>query len=367
MLPTGTTYIDWEWLPPVIDGGLAVTDYEISYLGRHELYDKQRGRYRRWEDEGSTRTSRFCFRHDAIAHTGFRLDGLRAGSEYTNFRIRCCNLRGWSEWADMLHEEDNPLQKLLNAQAKVASSGEDGVFHLEAQQGGGGRMGDDASSVGTAKGSLAETDAERRLRLRLAVGRTVTTLEPEPPTAPLFVNCSRCSSTCIYLDWSAPFYDGGVPVVDYIVHYTVREVQTTVTARNVVLEHVLKFNIGSGTTTTGVIRNLPPDTEVVRIYLVAVNEVGLVGPKGELKQKVCRTAESSRHGQLTRELAAAAAATGPYFDSDFYTVCMSRLLWICSLIIERVLAVCFATGRAATAEQGGAHEAADGGAGADPR
>jgi hypothetical protein len=316
----------------VIDGGLAVTDYEISYLGRHELFDKKRGKYKRWEEERSVRSSRFCFRHDAVAHSGFRLGGLRAGSEYTNFRVRCCNLRGWSDWAEMLREDEDPLQKMLQAQSRQAASGEDGVFQLEVQGGGAKKAGaqaDDASlSVGGGGG--AETFAERQQRLRLSVGRNVSTLEPETPTAPLFVNCHRCTSSCLYLDWSAPFYDGGVPIVDYVVHYTVLESKITVTARNVVTELVQKFKVGSGAATTAVIRNIPPGTEVVKVYLVAVNEVGLVGPKGELKQKSCRTSDCSRHSQLSRELAAAAATTGPHFDSDFYTVrrrCLLRLLW----------------------------------------
>lgn len=74
------------------------------------------------------------------------------------------------------------------------------------------------------------------------------------------------------------------------------------------------------------IRNIPPNTDVERIYIVATNQVGLSSPKGVLKEKVCRTLETSRHGQLMRELNAAAAITGPFFDSDFYTVCTTTLI-----------------------------------------
>jgi len=98
----------------------------------------------------------------------------------------------------------------------------------------------------------AETYAERQLRERLSVGKNVTTHEPEAPTCPLFVNCSQITSSCIYLDWSAPFYDGGVPIVDYTVHYTVMERQTTVTARDVLFEHVLKFKLHSAEFTEAV-------------------------------------------------------------------------------------------------------------------
>lgn len=98
----------------------------------------------------------------------------------------------------------------------------------------------------------AETYAERLLRERLVVGKNVTTHEPESPTCPLFVNCSLITSSCIYLDWSAPFYDGGVPIVDYTVHYSVMERQTTVTARDVLFEHVLKFKLHSADLTEAV-------------------------------------------------------------------------------------------------------------------
>lgn len=130
---SGATYIDWQWLPPVIDGGLAVTDYEIAYTGRHTLFDKSIGRYQHWETEDSLLTSRFCFQHNAIAHTGYRLNGLRAGSEYTHFKVRCCNLRGWSDWVEMLQDEEDPMQKMLREQQKNAASGSDGVFALEMQ------------------------------------------------------------------------------------------------------------------------------------------------------------------------------------------------------------------------------------------
>lgn len=129
--------------------------------------------------------------------------------------------------------------------------------------------------------------------MRLSVGKLVTTYEPESPTPPLFVNCNHITSSCVHLDWSAPFYDGGVPIVDYLVHYTVMERQTTVTARDVVFEHVRSFKVRSADT-VAVIRNIPPNTDVVKIFIVAVNQVGLVSPKGLLKQPVCRTIETSR-------------------------------------------------------------------------
>ena len=139
----------------------------------------------------------------------------------------------------------------------------------------------------------AETFLEMQKRNRLSVGKLVTTHEPESPTPPLFVNCHLMTSSCVHLDWSAPYYDGGVPIVDYIVHYTVLDRQTTVTARDVVFEQVRSFKLHS-TDTAAVIRNIKPNTDVVKVYIIALNEVGLVSPKGALKQAVCRTIETSR-------------------------------------------------------------------------
>ncbi len=42
----------------MIDGGLAVTDYELSYTGKHVLFDHLKGKYQRWEEQYSTLTTR---------------------------------------------------------------------------------------------------------------------------------------------------------------------------------------------------------------------------------------------------------------------------------------------------------------------
>jgi hypothetical protein len=38
------TYIDWQWLPPVLDGGLAIIDYEVSFRGLYKLFNKRTGK-----------------------------------------------------------------------------------------------------------------------------------------------------------------------------------------------------------------------------------------------------------------------------------------------------------------------------------
>lgn len=44
----------------MIDGGLAVTDYELSYTGKHVLFDHLKGKYQRWEEHYSTLTTRYA-------------------------------------------------------------------------------------------------------------------------------------------------------------------------------------------------------------------------------------------------------------------------------------------------------------------
>ena len=64
--------------------------------------------------------------------------------------------------------------------------------------------------------------AEMNRRLQLVhENKIIYTNEPSAPSIPLFVNCHKITSSCIYLDWSPPFYDGGVPLIDYIIHYTI--------------------------------------------------------------------------------------------------------------------------------------------------
>ena len=326
------TYIDWEWQPPIIDGGLAITDYEISFLGRHVLFDPIRGKYKRWEESVILKTTRYCYAQQPIAHTGYRIDHLRGGSEYTNFQIRCCNIRGWSDWIEMLEKEEISLEKQLKQQQNNNSyNGSNSNENII--------MNDSSSITGaTDEKSIysnnTETFQERQLRMRLSIGKVVSTFEPEAPTPPLFVNCTLTTSSCIYLEWYPPYYNGGVPIILYTIYYTVLERKTTVTARNVLFEHNLKFKVpGEGNARTGVIRNLPPNTEIVKIYIIAKNEIGLLSPKGLLKQTMCKTYETSRYGQLSRELAAAAATVGPYFDSDFYTVSCSSSSSSSSIVV----------------------------------
>jgi hypothetical protein len=89
----GTTFIEWEWLPCVFDGGLPVTDYEISYQMRSAIFDRLSGKYVFTNKSiPSLKTSMWCTT-SPIRHNGFKMVGLSASTEYVDFKIRCCNLK----------------------------------------------------------------------------------------------------------------------------------------------------------------------------------------------------------------------------------------------------------------------------------
>lgn len=260
----GVSYIDWIWDPPVIDGGLEVTDYEISYQARYSEFNRDIGKYHKWEESvPSLRTSQWVFRSPPgpVCSHGFKITFLRAAGEYFNFQIRSHNLRGSSDWVSMLTEET----PFIKTEVSV------------------------------------------------------------PPTAPLFVTVDKITSSCIHLSWEPPFFDGGVPITEYIVYYTVVELQVTVTARDVRVEKRKEFNTES-TATIAVIRNLPDQTDVIDIYICARNFTYHIGSKGMLlRQQVVRTLKSSRHALLQRELTYASTITEALIDTSFYTGVKQRL------------------------------------------
>ncbi len=149
------------------------------------------------------------------------------------------------------------------------------------------------------------------------------TLSSVSPTCALFVTADDVTSSCIHLSWSPPLFDGGVPIIEYIVHYTVVELVITVTERDKKLEKKKEFCTES-TDCTAVIRHIPDGTDVVDIYVVARNYDLRVGDKGYVKlpkdKKCIRTKPSSRHSRLLRELEYASNVTDDHIDSAFFTV-----------------------------------------------
>lgn len=253
----GASFIEWSWEPPIVDGGLLVTEYELSYTAYYSEFDIKAGRYKKWEEHvPSYKTTIWAFRSAQIAAKGYKMTHLRAGSEYGLFKIRCYNLRGWSAWVEMVDER-------------------------------------------------------------------VSTNAPDPPTPPLFVACSGLTSSCLHLTWAAPYYDGGLPVVDYIVYYTYIEKTITVTDRDVLVEHHEHFSAGP-TAISAVIRNLPSSTQVTNVYICAVNGAH-IGAKGMLKGEHV-TKDCSRHSKLSRELELASQGSEEYIDSAFFTGVKQRFL-----------------------------------------
>lgn len=268
----GSTFITWSWEPPVSDGGLPIIDYEIGYTSTLKEMDAKTGKYKTTVTvcEG-LRTSHWAL-INPICHNGYRLIGLHSGAEYSRFKIRCYNLRGPSEWTDMLTHEYLPgLNKYVNQ--KYLS---------------------------------------------------VMTEEPDAPSPPVrFIN-TRVTSSCLWMEWDTPFYDGGRAIQNYTLHYTVVEKMQTTTEREVFVDKVKKFDVPKDQL-SAVIRNIKPDTKVVNISITATNNVGLVSAHRPLGVEL-RTSPSCRYTQIQREIDKMSKSTDEFVDTDFYAGIMQRML-----------------------------------------
>lgn len=83
---------------------------------------------------------------------------------------------------------------------------------------------------------------------------TVFTLDVEAPSAPLFFRFLHETSSCLYLAWDPPFYDGGREIVDYVIYYTVNEVTL---ARTAPLTLPCCTRLGYGTSPPDIILSRP--------------------------------------------------------------------------------------------------------------
>lgn len=127
-------------------------------------------------------------------------------------------------------------------------------------------------------------------RLSLVQNKSVFTKDTEAPSIPLFVKCHHITSSCIHLNWAPPIYDGGVPIMDYIIHYTIL-LKTINVSATIINEQHMQYHakhtspspIGEMFYPTTIIRNLPPETDIINIYVCAVNEEGFISDKGKLK------------------------------------------------------------------------------------
>lgn len=264
VLNIGSTFIDWRWEPPIVDGGLAITDYEISYSLMYMEMNHDTDKYVKFVKEcDPIRTSNFCL-INPICHSGYKIVGLRAQTEYYDFKIRSVNLRGFSEWIPMA----------------------DGVK-----------------------------------------GKSIKTYDPEAPSNPLFFRCEHITSTCLHLAWDVPYYDGGLEIIDYIITCTASEVHNTVTARDVIIPKAIKVTTGPCLLgeTSFILRNIMPDIDVVHIQIKAVNKAGLISEPKNLGIN-CHTNVCSRFGGLVREIDRANIWPQKFIDSSFLSNVQQRLL-----------------------------------------
>lgn len=175
----GYRFISFLWEPPIFDGGLPVTNYEISYKSHTVSLDPgSKMKIVKVKEQPIISTSQWCYR-TPICHTGYKITGLDAGQGYVDFRIRSVNLRGTSEWVDLTSPSDPQI---------------------------------------------------------------LTTNSPIEPWEPLFIHINKITSTCIHLDWEPPFFDGGSDIVRYEIKYTVFHRVVTATNRSnlVAKDYMLK-------------------------------------------------------------------------------------------------------------------------------
>jgi len=210
----GSTYICLAWEPCVIDGGLPVTDYEVTYIVNIMEMDKKTGKYSTWtEKPAPLLTTHWCM-VSPICHDGYKLTGLRSGAEYTGFKVRSRNLRGWSDYCVIDPVSNNMLKQISPTKSPNRES---------------------PSKNGADKPIISVT------------ATSIRTSEVDPPSCPLFFRSTDVTSSCIYVDWMEPQYTGGQEITNYIIHYTIIERHISATSRNILIDKPCKYVVGNVT------------------------------------------------------------------------------------------------------------------------
>ena len=155
----------------------------------------------------------------------------------------------------------------------------------------------------------------------------ITTSDPERPREPTFFRNKLTTSTCLHLTWDAPIYDGGRPLTQYLIMYTVVEKHVTAMSR----EHTIpkdKQIRTKGPATEFVIRNLPHSTKIINIRIKAINDYEMSGPAAEITWGVRNpmTEPCSRYYGLKEEHHKTKEMEGAFCDTDFFTGITQRLL-----------------------------------------
>jgi hypothetical protein len=277
-----SSYIDLSWDPPVLDGGLNVFDYEIRLNKRCQLFNKKTQKWKRWVEEIPARTTTLWAAQKPVCHQGARITGLEGNHEYFDISVRSRNLKGYSDWLDVVP------------------------------------------------------------------GKNVRTDLADPPSAPMFVSSHKVTSSCIELSWSGSHYDGGSPLEEYIVHYTVVERHISSTSSSVMVP--VLHRIGTGTAEPCeagsdvckfTIRNLEPDSDITNIHVKARNRAGMIGEGAKLvasggvggledpgevnKKELVRTEQMGNRRLIIHHMKLAQEAVGDTIDTDFYSGVVQRL------------------------------------------
>jgi WD40 repeat protein len=118
-------------------------------------------------------------------------------------------------------------------------------------------------------------------------------------------------------------FNGGQHITKYTISYTLLERVVTALSRDGFVEKTYSFKTGPDK--SAIIRNIPGDTEVTKIGIVATNFAGLDSKRWELERSY-RTQQSSRHAMLLREIENAESLDTRFIDTDFLTGVAQRLL-----------------------------------------
>lgn len=99
----GHNFLVISWNPPILDGGNAIYDYEISFKECHLVTIGKRKAIA--ESKYDTMTCSIWCLKNPIPSNSFCLDSLRANTEYQDIQIRCRNSIGWSAFSSAVTEK----------------------------------------------------------------------------------------------------------------------------------------------------------------------------------------------------------------------------------------------------------------------
>ena len=259
----GSSFLQFEWEPPVMDGGLEIYDYEMHLTARRAQYDDIKNKWKRWEEQLPVRTTSLFAAVPAVCHYGAKIMDLDGGVEYCAIEVRAVNLQGASDWV-----------------------------------------------------SAIDTDVR--------IG--IWTEPADAPSMPNFFRVDKTTSSCLHCTWTRSQWNGGVAITDYVIYYTVVERHVSSTSSNVMIPVDHKINVGGPDVTEFVVRNVESDSEIINMHIKTLNKDSLLsdGRKVFVGNKI-KTERRSRHRRLIDELKRAREAKDDFIDTDFFTGVVQRL------------------------------------------